>query len=205
MGEEIRGMVVYHRTTFKRGKITASNQFTGQIAVAWDDGSRELLNVSELMSEKLYEEIQETERTNQMALKLDQAVMGATVYLTAKEPPLRKGKIMAPPTLSSGTNLVIVETEDDGALKKYQLKQLLSESDGLAENKRLQDEKERLEKEFEEVEKLCSANLRDAAKLINDAAKMAAKQGVSVQDMDGVYDLERAMDNAGWNTSSWSC
>jgi hypothetical protein len=204
MGEEIRGMVVYHRTTFKRGKITASNQFTGQIAVAWDDGSRELLNVSELMSEKLYEEIQETERTNKMALKLDQVKVGAVVYLVGTLAPLTKGKIMAEPSVVSGTNLVIVEL-DDGTLKKCQLKQLLSEADGIAESKRIKEAQDKLEREFAETEAKCNEKLEEAAKLIREAAKIADKGGVNLQDMDSVYSITSAMGDAGWNTSSWGC
>lgn len=200
MSEQIRGMVVYHRTTFKRGKITAFNQFTGQIAVAWDDGSREFLNVSELMSEKLYEEFKEQERVDKMALDGNATVVGTTVYAAGKVAPLTKGKVVG----HGEKNLVFVEWEN-GSITKVDAKKLISEADGVAENARLIAEAERLEREFEEVSEQCNQKLEEAAKLIREAASIANKKGVELQDMDAVYSLHSAMDAAGWNTSSWSC
>lgn len=201
MGEEIRGMVVYHRTTLKRGKVTASNQFTGLIAIQYDDGEKNFAHVSELMSEQVYQDLEQEKREKEMALKPEHAVIGATVYRTGSTAPLKKGKVAAPPS----NDVVIVEF-DDGALLKVALKHLLSEVDGIAENQRLYDEQNRLEREFEEAQAEVEEKLSAAAKLINEAAAIADRRNVSIMDMsDATYELECAMDNAGWSTSSWHC
>jgi len=201
MGEEIRGMVVYHRKSLKRGKITASNQFTGLIAVQWDDGEKNFAHVSELMSEQLFNELQEQNRKDQMALKEEQATIGAIVFKNSDEAPLRKGKIAGPVV-----NGVAIVEWDDGQLAKVAIKTLLGQVEGMAENQRLQDEKDRLEREFEEVQAEVEEKLSAAAKLINEAAALADRKNVSIMDMsEATYELESAMENAGWNTSSWHC
>ena len=205
MSDAVRGMVVYHRKDHKRGKVTAGNQFTGMIAVQWDDGTRQLINVQELMSEKLYNEIKQEERANSMALKPEQAVIGATVYAAGNTAPLAKGKIASPIDNTHGNNIVIVEWEG-GRLDKRQLKSLLSEVDGIAENQRLLDKQAQLEAEFAKVEEACKEKLAEAAKLINEAAAMASDADVDIQEMyEATRPLERAMENAGWRTSSWHC
>jgi hypothetical protein len=194
-------MVVYHRTDYRRGKVTAGNQFTGQIAVQWDDGTKQILPVSELMSEKLYNEFKEEERLSKMGIKADQCSIGTVVYLSGMNAPLAKGKIAGPVT----KNIVIVEW-NDGRLDKRDIKVLLNEVDGIAENQRLVDEQSKLEDEFAKAEEACRAKLEEAAKLINEAAAIAESGGVDLQEMyDATRPLERAMDNAGWRTSSWHC
>lgn len=205
MSDTLRGMIVYHRVSHSRGTVTASNQFTGMIAVQWDDGTRQLINVQELMSEKLYNELKQEERANNMALKPEQAVIGATVYAAGNTAPLAKGKIASPIDNTHGNNIVIVEWSD-GRLDKRQLKSLLSEVDGIAENQRLQAEKDRLEAEFTKVEEACKEKLAQAAKLISEAAELASNADVDLQEMyEATRPLERAMENAGWRTSSWGC
>jgi methionine synthase II (cobalamin-independent) len=194
-------MVVYHRKDHRRGVVTAGNQFTGMIAVQWDDGTRQLINVQELMSEKLYNEIKEEERLTLMGIKAEQATIGAVVFASGHKAPLAKGKIAGPVT----GNIVIVEW-DDGRLDKRQLNSLLTEVAGSAEDKRLQDEAERLEKEFAEVEQVCKTKLQQAAQLVREAAKLADAKNVDLQDMhEATHDLEYAMEAAGWRTSSWHC
>jgi hypothetical protein len=191
-------MVVYHRQDHRRGKVTAGNQFTGTIAVQWDDGSRELLHVKELMSEQLYNE---EERANKMSLKPTEVMLGTVVYQAGHAAPLARGKIAGP---LNGT-IVIIEW-DDGRLAKMDIKYLLSEVKGTAENQRLLDEQERLEKEFAELEVTLTDKLAEAAKLINEAAALADSKGKDLQDMyEATRPLERAMESAGWRTSSWHC
>jgi methionine synthase II (cobalamin-independent) len=171
------------------------------IAVQWDDGARQLINVQELMSEKLYNEIKEEERLTLMGIKAEQATIGAVVFASGHKAPLAKGKIAGPVT----GNIVIVEW-DDGRLDKRQLNSLLTEVAGSAEDKRLQDEAERLEKEFAEVEQVCKTKLQQAAQLVREAAKLADAKNVDLQDMhEATHDLEYAMEAAGWRTSSWHC
>lgn len=205
MRDAVRGMIVYHRKDYRRGTVTAGNQFTGMIAVQWDDGSKQLINVQELMSEKLYNEIKEEERANNMALKPEQAVIGATVYAQGNKAPLAKGKIASPIDNTNGNNIVIVEWSD-GRLDKRQIRSLLSELEGIAENHRLQDEQDRLEEEFARVEEAVKEKLTEAAKLVNEAAILANNADVDLHEMyEATGLLERAMENAGWRTSSWHC
>jgi hypothetical protein len=200
MSDAVRGMVVYHRKDYRRGKVTAGNQFTGMIAVQWDDGTKQLINVQELMSEKLYNEFKEEERISSMSLKPQEVILDAVVY-QGKTAPLTKGKIVGP---LSGS-LAVVEWES-GHISKVDIKFLFNEADGIAENQRLQDEKDRLEREFATVEIAVKEKLADAAKLVNEAAAIANKGNLDIQDMyDATRDLERAMENAGWRTSSWHC
>jgi hypothetical protein len=194
-------MVVYHRRSHSRGTVTAGNQFTGMIAVQWDDGTRQLINVQELMSEKLYNDIKAEERANNMALKPAEAVLDAVVYQRGNAAPLAKGKIAGP---LNGT-IAIVEW-DDGRLAKMDIKYLLNEVSGIAENQRMQDEQTKLEEEFARVEEIVKDKLAEAAKLVNEAAKIASDADADIQEMyDAARPLERAMENAGWRTSSWHC
>lgn len=202
LDSEISGMVVYMRGTDRRGKIDkiVHNRFTGvgTLTVTWDDGKTSTHAVTELMSEKLYNE----ERLDKMSIKKEDCTVGKVVYLSGVYPPLSKGKIVGPP---NDKNLVIVEWEG-GHLEKKDRSKLLDEKTGAAENQRLVDEKERLEKEFEQVEVECKNKLQQAANLIYEASKLAGSKGKELQDMyDAVSPLERAMDAAGWSTSSWHC
>lgn len=204
MSDTLRGMVVYHRVSHSRGAVTASNQFTGKIAVRWDDGSKQILDVSELMSEKLYNQFKEEERASNMALKPEQCVLEAIVYRAGNTAPLSKGEI-AGPLVDGPTPSVIVEWEG-GQILRVGINALLSEVDGIAENQRLLDKQAKLEAEFVRVEEACKAKLAEAAKLVNEAAALASDADVDIQEMyDATRPLERAMENAGWRTSSWHC
>lgn len=202
MSEFLRGTVVYHRGTWKRGKITASNQFTGMIAVAYDDGTREMAHVSSLMNEKVYLEKVDEKKELEMSLKAEEVDIDVVVYQKAKTTPLRRGKVASP----LNGSIVIIEW-DDGTLSKHELRFLFNEANGIAENKRLEDEQSRLEREFEEAKTSIEEKLNAAAKLIDEAAAIANSKDVSM--LDDMYvetrALERAMENAGWRTSSWHC
>jgi hypothetical protein len=194
-------MVVYRRKTYRKGVVTAGNQFTGLIAVTWDDGGKDLVHVTDLMSEKLYNEIKQEEKAQAMALKTSEATLGVVVYQAGHAAPLAKGKIAGPLT---GT-VAIIEW-DDGRLAKMDIKYLLNEVTGIAENQRMQDEQAKLEEEFARVEVAVKEKLAEAAKLINEAAALASNADADIQEMyDAARPLERAMENAGWRTSSWHC
>lgn len=205
MNDDPKGMVVYKRGTDKRGVVTSVDYTGNQLTVRWDEGGNQLLHVSSLMSEKLYLEQLTEQRMKQMALKHEQATVGATVYRVAKSPSLQRGQIIAPLDNTHGNNLVVVEW-DGGHIQKMQLNLLLSEADGVAENQRLTEEKERLEREFQQVQSECATKLQQAARLVREASTLARSKGQDLQEMsDATYDLENAMESAGWRTSSWHC
>lgn len=70
-----------------------------------------------------------------------------------------------------------------------------------------------LEEEFKLVQDQVNEKLVTAANLVREAAQLAQSQGKDLQDWDpdgddylfDTYTLKRAMGDAGWNTSSWSC
>ena len=65
-----------------------------------------------------------------------------------------------------------------------------------------------LEKEFKEVEKQVAAKVKEVAKAIREANKLSRTVGRPLAQMgnDIIYrELYHAMDEAGWNTSSFGC
>lgn len=199
------GMVVYERDSDRRGVVTSVNYSNNFLTVQWDDGARGLHLVNNLRSEKIYLEQKQEQRMKQMALKPEQATVGAVVYLAQKQAPLKRGKIVGPVDNKHGNNLVIVEW-DDGGLNKPQINSLLAEEAGKAEEQRLLEEQARFEQEYEQVRTECGSKLAKAAQLIREAATLADSKGADLQEMyDETRDLERAMEAAGWRTSSWHC
>ena len=199
------GMVVYWRGSDRRGVVTSTDYTQNVLTVKWDDGVNGIHHVGSLMSEKLYLEQLTERKMKEMALKPEQAVVGAVVYKAAKSAPLQRGKILAPLDNTHGNNLVVVEW-DGGQINKPQLHNLLSEADGLKENARLLEEQERLEREFEQVQSECASKLQQAARLVREASTLARSKGQDLQEMsEATYDLENAMESAGWRTSSWHC
>lgn len=64
----------------------------------------------------------------------------------------------------------------------------------------------KLEEQFNEVEKEIAAKMKDAAKIIKEANKLAKKTGRNLESMyDAVSPLVSAMDASGWRSSSWGC
>lgn len=64
----------------------------------------------------------------------------------------------------------------------------------------------KLEVEFKKTSKEIRSKLKEAAKIIGEAQKLAKKQGHNLSDMYDAYGpLYNAMDNAGWRTSSFGC
>lgn len=63
-----------------------------------------------------------------------------------------------------------------------------------------------LDAEFNQLENELQNKMSEAAKLINEASKIAKSRGENLADMyEAVSPLVSAMDGAGWNTSSWGC
>lgn len=70
-----------------------------------------------------------------------------------------------------------------------------------------------LEEEFRQAQNTVNEKLQEAAKLIKEASSLAGMYGKDLRswDSDGedyLFDqglLEDAMEDAGWNTSSWHC
>lgn len=64
----------------------------------------------------------------------------------------------------------------------------------------------RLEKEFKLVEKEVAVKLKEAAKLLKEANKIAKKTGNNLSEMyEAIDPLYAAMDQCGWQTSSFGC
>lgn len=68
----------------------------------------------------------------------------------------------------------------------------------------LESERSQLDKEFKEVERLIQAKMKEAAKLLSEAGKMAKPRRLASM-YDAVRPLVDAMDNNGWRSSSWGC
>lgn len=98
---------------------------------------------------------------------------------------------------------VVVEWDDEYHRSHYSA--LVSANDLLPEEEAKADFS-RLEKEFSEIVDHLREKMVAAAKLINEAGKFAKKHELNLSEMYDVYDpLYTAMDNAGWNTSSFGC
>lgn len=124
----------------------------------------------------------------------------ADVVLIAEAPPLSKGKIIGPPINSK----VVVEL-DNGAILKIDIQKLLSKNEGLALEAKLIEEATRLEREFNEIQDKCTQKMYEAANLLEEAAKLARTKNLWLSDMPGNENIEEALSNGGWSTSSWHC
>lgn len=67
------------------------------------------------------------------------------------------------------------------------------------------EEFNRLEQEFDQLADELQDKINAASQLINQAADMAKKQGYTLSEMGLNRSLYSAMDQAGWNTSSFGC
>lgn len=111
---------------------------------------------------------------------------------------LKKRGVVIGNRLSDGDEVVAVEWED-GTLQKVNANDIqvcLS-----------------AEEEFELFRSQVNEKLAAAAALIREAGQLAGKEGKDLQSYDDesgdtmfdTYQLERAMRDTGWNTSSWHC
>lgn len=71
----------------------------------------------------------------------------------------------------------------------------------------LESDRSKIEQEFKNFSKGIKAKIKEAAKLVLEANKMAKEaHASSLADMyDAVAPLINAMDNSGWRSSSWGC
>lgn len=71
----------------------------------------------------------------------------------------------------------------------------------------LESDRSKIEQEFKNFSKGIKAKIKEAAKLVLEANKMAKEaHASSLADMyDAVAPLISAMDNSGWRSSSWGC
>ncbi len=69
-----------------------------------------------------------------------------------------------------------------------------------------QAEQSKLDAEFAEIESQCREKLAAAASLISEATAIANSKHTSLQDMyEATSPLMRALDDAGWSSSSMGC
>ena len=63
-----------------------------------------------------------------------------------------------------------------------------------------------LEKEFRRVKRLIRAKMKQSAKSVKEAQKLASSVGFDLENLrDATRPLVNEMDNAGWQSSSWNC
>lgn len=100
------------------------------------------------------------------------------------------------------TTLGKVQVKWDASWKS---ESLISQESLLPENE-LQKKLDKLSAEFEIVEKSVTEKVEEAAKFLTEAAQICDKNDLVLRDMyKSVKSLLDAMDNAGWNTSSFNC
>jgi len=107
--------------------------------------------------------------------------------------------------LGVGLDTYVVEW-DNGHVQKVTARSLMSESEAEVEEQRLNEEATKLEQEYEKARSRIAAKIDEAAQALREATKIAEASGSELQDFyDEVRPLMRAMDAAGWSTSSLSC
>lgn len=133
-------------------------------------------------------------------------VLNRRVALTGSKYPLQKGTIAGPVSQHPTAGEVVVVEWDNGQIQKVTLRSLLDDDESTIKEMELENEQLRLEEEWNETEKKIKDKISKASKLILDASKLAEESGKTLADMYSIqHELERAMDSAGWNTSSWHC
>jgi len=121
-----------------------------------------------------------------------------TVVFSAKNKS-RKGRVIGVPQYANDRGQLLAIEWGDGALERVRIDNLLTEKS--------------LEDEFKAVQDEINGKLQEAAKLIKEAASLAEAHGKDLRSFDTygedyLFDqglLEDAMEEAGWNTSSWHC
>jgi hypothetical protein len=197
----------------RRGKIvSAINPFTQAISVEWEDGVTQQITVRSLIAEVQVKKEIQAKKDEEKAMNMKDLAPGTVVY-RADGDDLVKGTVVGPaaPHPTHG-EMVAVEWEN-GSIIKTAPKLLMLEKDGLAELARRDAEAAKLEEEFATVEAEVHNKMRQAGKLIKEAAEIAEKAGLHLlgeygateEFSDAVDELESAMEKAGWRTSSWYC
>jgi hypothetical protein len=142
-----------------------------------------------------------------MSLKNTDCTLGIVVALDQKTLPLQRGHIAGPVTTHPSAGEVVVVEWKNGTLQKVTLRSLILEEEANRIEAELQLAKDKLEAEFEKTAEEVGKKLIAAAKLVREAAVIADKAGsdLTTDFYDATHELERAMDQAGWSTSSWHC
>lgn len=139
-------------------------------------------------------------------MNADSCRMGTRVALVSKTQPCHKGTVKGEVEPHKTHGHVVIVEWDHGALQKVTLRSLITEAEGKDRDAQIKAEEERLEAEWSLAEEQVKAKLQEAANALNEAAALAKKAGHDLLDMyDAAYPLMRAMDNAGWRSSSLSC
>ena len=95
---------------------------------------------------------------------------------------------------------------DNGNVQKVTARSLMHESEAAAEEQKLEEEASKLEQEFEKARSRIAAKMDEAAQCLREATKIAEASGTELQSFyEEVRPLMRAMDAAGWSTSSLNC
>lgn len=153
-----------------------------------------------------------------MALKNTDCTMGAKVALDQRLLPMKRGVVAGPVTTHpTAGEVVIVEWPADwgaNTLQKVTLRSLITDAEAnkveaelQVEADKLKAKQDKLNAEFEATSKEIAKKLKAAAKSITEAGNLADKAGkdLTTDFYDATRELERAMDGAGWSTSSWHC
>jgi hypothetical protein len=69
----------------------------------------------------------------------------------------------------------------------------------------LESQRSQIEADFKRVSKEVKEKMKEAAKIVNEAGKMARSVHSTLANMGASYELVSAMDNNGWRSSSWGC
>lgn len=132
------------------------------------------------------------------------------VALKGESVPLQRGTVVgaAKPTIGSlnvPLEAVVVEW-DKGGVQKVTIRSIILETEAEAEEAKLTKEKEKLEEEFDSAANQIQEKLAKAAKLISESASLAEGAGTDLQSLyEETRPLMRALDDAGWSTSSMRC
>jgi hypothetical protein len=126
----------------------------------------------------------------------------------------RKGKLRFDPdqgpafgkiTNITATGMLVVEWDNDWRNHEQLYRKPQPATDFLPE-KDVEAQLSKLEAEYMEVEKQVKAQLKEVAKGIRAANKLAKKTGRNLSEMFDAHDaLYNAMDASGWQTSSYGC
>lgn len=115
--------------------------------------------------------------------------------------PPRKGTVIA---LTDDPNKVVVEWDKGWSSAKSEVAKV--DVSGLMLEAAAAAEFDRLSAEFEKVEEAIRLVVQESADKLTEAMKMASAHGEELAELhEAVYPLLRAMDSAGWRTSSLHC
>jgi hypothetical protein len=69
----------------------------------------------------------------------------------------------------------------------------------------LESDRNQIEEDFKRVSKEVKEKMKAAAKLVNEAGKLARSARCTLESMHAADALVNAMDDNGWRSSSWGC